>query len=76
MNAQLIEARAVEAPTFDNDNLMWRSAWIHDNHEALRAYWLSLEGEGTDEDWDRFTWTLWDREMTRKDKNRSTLRQY
>lgn len=78
MNAQLkpIEARAVEAPTFDNDNLMWRSAWVHDNHQKLWDYWRSLEGEGSDADWDAFTWTQWDRQMTRKDENRSTMRQY
>lgn len=76
MNAVFkIEALAVEAPTYDNSNLMWRSAWVHDNYEALRAYWLSLEGEGTDEDWDRFTWVQWDRQDAIKHENRNTLRQ-
>lgn len=78
MNAQLrpIEARAIAAPIYDNANLLWRSAWIHDNYQKLRDYWTSLEGEGSDEDWDAFTWTQWDREMTRKSDSRSTLRMH
>lgn len=78
MNALLkpIETRCVEIPVYDNTSLVWRSAWIHDNYEKLWSYWRSLDGADTDEDWDGFTWVQWDREMTKRENNRSTLRQY
>ncbi len=44
MNALLkpIEARAIERPTFNNDNLGSVSKWTHDNYQALRDCYKAL----------------------------------
>lgn len=77
MNAVLkIEARAITAPAYDNTNVSRQGWWVADNISKLRDYWHAFGPGGDSKDWDSFCYTQWDRETTRKQDNRNTLRQY
>lgn len=71
-----IEARAVTAPRYDNENLSRSDWWVADNISILRDHWHSLPGEGNATDWKNFCLNQWERETTRQSGNANTLRQY
>jgi hypothetical protein len=59
VNAQLklspIEARCIERPAYQNENVRHVCLWVRDNHDALHAYYSALGKALADEGDDNLT---------------------